>query len=115
MKKYTLLWILTAALIGSCANHEKKDMVQQLKVQKGKSLQKASDAHELLKKHCYICHNPDAASQTTESLVGIRLNMSVIPGIFLVVSIVLLFFYKLDKKKMTEIEAELESRRAEEY
>jgi len=59
-------------------------------------------------------YNPDAASQTTESLVGIRLNMSVIPGVFLIVAIVLIFFYKLDKKKMTEIENELEYRRAEE-
>lgn len=62
MKKYTLIWILTAALIGSCANHERKDMSQQLKVQNGKSLQKDSDAHELLKKNCYVCHNPAAAS-----------------------------------------------------
>jgi len=49
--------------------------------------------------------------KSAESLKGIVLNMSLVPGVFMIISIILMYFYPLTKQKMTEIEEELELRR----
>ena len=49
--------------------------------------------------------------KTAEMLEGIKLNMSIIPAVFVLVAIVALFFYPLGTKKMKAIEKELEARR----
>lgn len=54
-----------------------------------------------------------AAQQTEESVVALRLMFSVIPGVLYLLTAVLLFFYKLDDKKMEEIRVELETRRTD--
>lgn len=45
---------------------------------------------------------------------GINFVVNIIPAICVVVSMIPLFFYKLENKKMVEIGKELERRRAEE-
>ncbi|MDZ7723620.1 MAG: MFS transporter [candidate division KSB1 bacterium] len=51
-------------------------------------------------------------AQTDLSLLGIRLSLSVVPAVFAVAAMVLLFFYKLDDATVLEIEAELAKRKA---
>ncbi len=52
------------------------------------------------------------AIQTEETLLGIRLLVSLIPGIFGVLAFIVMLFYPLTNSKMIEIERELEQRRA---
>ncbi len=56
-------------------------------------------------------YDGSAAVKSPESIKGIVLNMSLVPGVFMIVAIILMFFYPLTKGKMTEIEEELERRR----
>ena len=49
--------------------------------------------------------------KTTEMLEGIKLNMSIIPAVFVLFGSVALFFYPLRMKKMKTIELALEERR----
>jgi MFS family permease len=49
--------------------------------------------------------------QAPEALTGIKLLMSVVPAIGAVLATVLLLFYRLDEKQMTQIEKDLTARR----
>jgi len=51
-------------------------------------------------------------SQTEESIYGIKMLMSIIPAVMAAICIIPLLFYKLDDKKMIEIEADLKARKA---
>jgi glycoside/pentoside/hexuronide:cation symporter, GPH family len=51
------------------------------------------------------------AEQTTDSVMGIRLLMSIIPGIIGLAGASVMFFYKLDDKMMVQIEKELKERK----
>ena len=51
------------------------------------------------------------AVKTTEMIQGIKLNMSIIPAVFVMLGVVALLMYPLTTKKMEEIETELERRR----
>ena len=62
MNKITLLLIMTASLIASCGLDEKKSKSQSLTGQQAELYQNDTEAYELLKDKCYICHNPAAAS-----------------------------------------------------
>ncbi|HVO13512.1 MAG TPA: MFS transporter [Vicinamibacteria bacterium] len=53
------------------------------------------------------------AEQTASSLLGIRLSMSLIPGVILVVAAALMKYYPLDDKLMIRIEKDLKARKAE--
>jgi len=53
------------------------------------------------------------ADQTTTSLLGIRLSMSLIPGILLVIAAVLMKAYPLNDKLMVQIEKDLNTRKGE--
>ena len=50
-------------------------------------------------------------TQTPDSIMGIRLLMSVIPGVIALLSVFIFFFYKLDESIMRTIEVELEERK----
>jgi GPH family glycoside/pentoside/hexuronide:cation symporter len=50
--------------------------------------------------------------KTSEMLEGIKLNMSIVPAVFVLVGVIALWFYPLTSKKMKEIEAVLAERRA---
>jgi len=49
--------------------------------------------------------------QTAKGLLGIRMVMSVYPGIFAMIGMVLMFFYPLKKQLMMQVETELIERR----
>jgi len=49
--------------------------------------------------------------KSTESIQGIILNMSLIPGLFLILAILLMLFYPLSKQKIIKIEEDLKIRR----
>lgn len=51
--------------------------------------------------------------QSEEALIGIRLCLSLVPGLFAVLAGVMMWFYPLKDEKILEIEAELGRRRAE--
>ncbi len=51
--------------------------------------------------------------QTEESIYGIKMLMSIIPAIMAAICIIPLLFYKLNDKKMIEIEADLKARKTE--
>lgn len=53
-----------------------------------------------------------AIEKTAEMLQGIKLNMSIVPALFVLLAIVALIMYPLTEKKMEEIEVELDKRRA---
>ena len=57
-------------------------------------------------------YDGEAAVKTSEMLEGIKLNMSIVPAVFVLVGVVALWFYPLTSKKMKEIEAILAERRA---
>ena len=61
----------------------------------------------------YFNYDGEAAVKTPEMLEGIKLNMSIVPALFVLVGVIALWFYPLTSKKMKEIEATLEERRAE--
>jgi len=56
-------------------------------------------------------YDGQAAIKTPEMLEGIRLNMSIIPAVFVLIGIIALLFYPLNKTKMDTIQMELERRR----
>jgi len=51
--------------------------------------------------------------QTSESLLGIKLMLSIIPGILMILSVILLFFYNLTEPFMEKVQLELTERRNE--
>ena len=53
------------------------------------------------------------ADQTESSLLGLRLSMSLVPGVMLVVAAALMKYYPLDDKLMIQIEKDLKARKAE--
>ncbi|MCH2195769.1 MFS transporter [Kordia sp.] len=57
-------------------------------------------------------YDGEAAVKTSEMLEGIKLNMSIVPAVFVLVGVVALWFYPLTSKKMKEIEAILAESRA---
>ncbi|MBN2521383.1 MAG: MFS transporter [Bacteroidales bacterium] len=50
-------------------------------------------------------------AKITEALEGIKLNMSIVPTLFIVFAIIIMFFYPLSKEKMIQIEQDLNNRR----
>lgn len=56
-------------------------------------------------------YDGSAALKSEASLQGIVLNMSLIPGIFIILAIALMVFYPLTKRKMLEIENSLKESR----
>ncbi len=52
-------------------------------------------------------------SQSDAAVQGIRMSVSVYPGIFFLIGAALLFFYEINKAKETQIEQELAARRLE--
>jgi len=57
-------------------------------------------------------YNTEAAQQTAEAIHGIKLLVSVIPGLVFIGSAALLFGYGIDKNAELQIEKELKARRA---
>ncbi len=53
--------------------------------------------------------------QSDESLLGIRLMISIIAGLGALLAVAFIYFYKLDDNYMKEIEAELELKRSKNY
>lgn len=58
-------------------------------------------------------YNPDLTEQSTHTILGQRLMISIIPAICCLVAFVGMYFYPLTEKKVKEVTAELEKRRAE--
>lgn len=58
-------------------------------------------------------YNPDIAAQSTETILGERLMISLIPAACCVLAFIGMYFYPLTEKKVKEVTAELEKRRAE--
>jgi GPH family glycoside/pentoside/hexuronide:cation symporter len=58
-------------------------------------------------------YDGQALVKTPEMLEGIKLNMSVVPGLFVLLGIAALLFYPLTPGVMKEIEQELQEKRAE--
>jgi GPH family glycoside/pentoside/hexuronide:cation symporter len=58
-------------------------------------------------------YDGQALVKTPEMLEGIKLNMSVVPGLFVLLGVVALLFYPLTPGVMKEIEQELQEKRAE--
>ncbi len=56
-------------------------------------------------------YDGEAVVKTPEMLEGIKLNMSIVPAVFVLVGVIALSFYPLNSKKMKAIEATLEERR----
>jgi glycoside/pentoside/hexuronide:cation symporter, GPH family len=54
-----------------------------------------------------------SAVQSESALQGIKLNMSLVPGVFLIIAIGLMALYTLSKTKMAQIESDLVKQRAE--
>ena len=50
--------------------------------------------------------------QTDTAITGIRLMFNVLPAIFFVAAALLMYFYRIDRKTLTQIEAELHDRRS---
>ncbi|MFA9392132.1 MAG: MFS transporter [Prolixibacteraceae bacterium] len=53
------------------------------------------------------------AEQTADSVMGIRMLMSVIPGVISIGAAIIMIFYKLDENTMKKIETDLQLKRAE--
>ena len=60
-----------------------------------------------------LFHYVPNTTQTPEAILGIKLMLSIIPGILMVLSAGLLFFYKLSESFMEEVQIELANRRKE--
>lgn len=58
-------------------------------------------------------YNPDIAQQSTETIFGERLMISLIPAACCVLAFIGMMFYPLTEKKVKEVTAELEKRRAD--
>jgi GPH family glycoside/pentoside/hexuronide:cation symporter len=54
------------------------------------------------------------SEKITGALEGIKLNMSIVPTIFILIAVAVLIFYPLSKEKMIEVESELRARKAKE-
>lgn len=54
------------------------------------------------------------AVQSSESLLGIKLMLSIIPGVLMILSVILLFFYNLTEPFMEKVQSELTARRQNE-
>ena len=54
-------------------------------------------------------------NQTENTLTGIKLMLSIFPSIAALMSVIFIFFYPLNDKKLIEIESELNSRRGKEH
>lgn len=68
----------------------------------------------IMKFYGYIESSGEAKESFTQSaraIQGIKLNMSIVPLIFVVISVLLLIFYPLGKARMQEIEENLKNRR----
>lgn len=61
----------------------------------------------------YYAFNNQVPQQTPEVLSGIQLMFNLVPFIFFVCALVLMFFYKIDSKLLQKIEQELKARRLE--
>lgn len=59
----------------------------------------------------FFGYDGKVVEKTEEVLNGIRMNMSIIPTLFIIVAILIMLIYPLDTGKMIEIEKELKSRR----
>jgi GPH family glycoside/pentoside/hexuronide:cation symporter len=57
-------------------------------------------------------YDGEAAVKTPEMLEGIKLNMSIVPAVFVLVGIPALWYYPLNSKRMKAIEVALEERRS---
>jgi GPH family glycoside/pentoside/hexuronide:cation symporter len=55
-------------------------------------------------------HGYDASHLTSDSIIGIRELFSIIPGVFIILSSALVFFYPLGKQKMEAIAITLKER-----
>jgi Na+/melibiose symporter-like transporter len=62
----------------------------------------------LLSKYGYVA---DAPEQTTAAINGIRMSVSIYPGLIFILGAALLFGYKIDKTMETTIEGDLKQRR----
>ena len=58
-------------------------------------------------------YNPDIAQQSAETIFGERMMISLIPAGCCVLAFIGMMFYPLTEKKVKEVTAELEKRRAE--
>ena len=58
-------------------------------------------------------YDGQAAVKTAEMLQGIKLNMSIVPAVFVLLGVLALLAYPLTQKRMKEIEEELKIQRAE--
>ncbi|MCW8849748.1 MAG: MFS transporter, partial [Melioribacteraceae bacterium] len=52
--------------------------------------------------------------QTSDSILGIKLMLSIIPGTLMILSVILLFFYDLTEPFMAKVQSELSTRRQNE-
>jgi len=51
------------------------------------------------------------ATQSPEAIIGIKLMLSIIPGVLMILSVILLFFYNLTEPFMEKVQSELSMRR----
>lgn len=61
-----------------------------------------------------LFHYVPNTAQTSESLLGIKLMLSIIPGVLMILSVILLFFYNLTEPFMEKVQSELTARRQNE-
>lgn len=61
----------------------------------------------------YNYNGDETVAKTPEMLEGIKLNMSIVPAVFVLIGIVALLFYPLTSRKVKEVETALAERRAE--
>jgi len=59
----------------------------------------------------YYNYDGKAIVKTTEMLHGIKLNISIVPSLFILLGVIALLMYPLSTNKMEKIEKELEQRR----
>lgn len=52
------------------------------------------------------------AAQTEAAITGIRLMFNVLPAVFFIAAGLLMFFYRIDRRTLTQVETELRERRA---
>jgi Na+/melibiose symporter-like transporter len=53
----------------------------------------------------------DATQQTPEAINGIRMSVSIYPGLIFIFGAALLFWYSIDKRMETTIETDMKERR----
>jgi len=62
----------------------------------------------LLSKYGYVA---EKAEQTASTVSGIKMSVSIYPGLVFIVGAAILFWYEIDKKMELQIENELKERR----